>query len=61
MAFTENSSGKSRMRQARSDSSSHDSYVASNLITSAGAEKVTLRWGMEIPWTMHFLFFPPEA
>ena len=61
MAFTENSSGQRRMRQARSDSSSHDSCAASNLMTSAEAKKVTLMWGIEIPWLMHFLFFPLEA
>ena len=49
------------MRQARSDSSSHDSYAISDRMTSAGAIKVTLMWGIDIPWPMHFLFFPLEA
>ena len=61
MAFTENSSGQSRMRQARSDSSSHDSYATSNPMTLAEVGKVTLMWGIDIPWPMHFLFFPLEA
>ena len=42
IAFTVNSSRKRRMREARSNSSSHDSYAISNLMTLAGTEKVTL-------------------
>ena len=61
MAFSENSSRHKWMREARSDSSSHDSCAVSNLMTSGGAEKVTLMWGIDIPWPMHFLFFPLEA
>ena len=61
MTFTENSFGQRQMRQARFDSSSHDSCATSNQMTLAGAEKVTLMWGIDIPWPMHFLFFPLEA
>ena len=49
------------MRQARSNSSSHDSYAISDLMTLVEAGKVTLIWGMDIPWLVHFLFFPLEA
>ena len=60
MAFPENSSGQRRIRHARSDSSSHDSYTISDLMTSARTEKVTLIWGMDIPWPMHCVFFALE-
>ena len=49
------------MRQAKSDSSSYDSYANSDLMTSSGAKKVTLMWEIDSPWPMHFLFFPLEA
>ena len=42
MIFTKNSSGHKRMRQTRSDSSSYVSCAISDLMTLAGAEKVTL-------------------
>ena len=61
MAFTENSSGQRQIRQARSDSSSHDSYASFDLLTSIEARKVTLMWGIDILWPMNFLFFPLEA
>ena len=61
MAFTKNSSGQRRMRQAKSDSSSHDSCATFDPMTSIGAGKVTLMWGIDIPWPMHILFFPLEA
>ena len=61
MTFTKNSFGQRQMRQARFDSSSHDSYATSNQMTLARAGKVTLMWGIDIPWPMHFLFFPLEA
>ena len=61
MAFTENSSGQRGMRQAKFGSSLYDSYTTSDLMTSAEAREVTLMWGIDIPWPMHFLFFPLEA
>ena len=61
IAFNENSSGHKHMRQARSDSSLHDSCVISDLMTSTGARKVTFMWGMDIPWPVHFPFFPFEV
>ena len=61
MAFTENFSRQRQIRHAGSDSSSHDSYAASDLMTSVGVGKVTLMWGIDILWPMHFLFFPLEA
>ena len=61
MAFIENSSGQRRMRQTKYDSSSYDSCATSDLMTSTRAEKVTLMWEINIPWPMHFLFFPLEA
>ena len=61
MAFIENSSRRKRMRRARSDSSSHDSCAISDQMILAGAEKVTLMWGIDIPWPIHFLFFHLEA
>ena len=61
MAFTKNSSGQRQMRQAKSNSSLHDSCATFDLMTSVGARKVTMMWGIDIPWPMHFLFFPLEA
>ena len=61
MAFIENSLGHKRMRQARFDSSLHDSYAISDLMTLARAGKVTLMWGMDILGLLYFLFFPLEA
>ena len=49
------------MRQAIFDSSLYDSCATFDLMTSTGVEKVTLIWGIDIPWPMHFLFFPLEA
>ena len=40
MAFTENSSGHKRMRQARSNSSLHETCTISDLMTSARSGKV---------------------
>ena len=61
MAFIENSSRRKRMRQARSDSSSHDSCAISDQMILARAKKVTLMWEIHIPWLIHFLFFHLEA
>ena len=61
MVFTKNSFEHKQMRQARFDSSSHDCCATSNLITSAGARKVTLMWGINIPWLMHFLYFSSSS
>jgi len=61
MAFTENSLGHKRMRQARSDSYLYDSCAIFDMMTLARAEKVTLMWGMDIPWPVHFLFLFLEA
>ena len=42
MAFAKNSYRQRWMRQAKSDTSSHDSCATSDLMTSAEARKVTL-------------------
>mgnify|MGYP007088662043 CR=1 FL=1 len=56
MAFIVNYLEYKQMRQARSDSPSHDSCAISDLMTFAGAGTLTLMWGMDIPWPVHFLF-----
>ena len=61
ITFIENSSGQSQMMQTRSDSQSCSSWAGFGIMTLVGAKKVALMWGIDIPWSIHFLFFPLEA
>ena len=61
IVFTKNSSGQSRMIQARSDSSSSTSLKSYGIMHSAGAEKVALIWAKDIPGLASLLFIPLEA
>ena len=60
IAFMENSLGQSRIMQARSDSSSSNSLKGLSIMTSVGARKVGLIWGIDTPEVSHFLFLPLE-
>ena len=61
IAFTETSSGQSRIKQAILGSSSSNSLKSFGIMTSVEARKVVLIWGINIPEVSHFIFLPLEA